>query len=93
MATLQFIQTTPEELQAQIVAGIQVVLSDFVNNYKPATPHEYLTREQTAQLLDIDLSTLHKWCKTGKLSPLGKGKRVYFLRSEIDASMIRLNEI
>jgi predicted DNA-binding transcriptional regulator AlpA len=54
---------------------------------------EYLTRRQVADLFQIELSTLHNWCKKGKLKPYGIGNRVYFLRSEIDKALVPLNQI
>lgn len=52
---------------------------------------EYLTRKEVADLLKIELSTLHNWCKKGKLKPYGIGNRVYFRRSEIEAALKPLN--
>lgn len=54
---------------------------------------EYLTRRQVADLFQIELSTLHNWCKKGKLKPYGTGNRVYFLRSDIDKALVPLNQI
>lgn len=90
MSAIQFIQITPEDLQERITTEIKVILKDFLLNFKPSLHDDYLTRKQVAELLDIDLSTLNNWCKSGKLKPLGIGKRVYFLRSEIENCMIRL---
>lgn len=91
-ATVQFIQTTPEQLQSEIANGVKVQLQEFLQHFKPATPAEYLTRQQVAAMFDVDLSTVHNWCKSGKLNPLGIGSRVYFLRSEIESSLIPLNK-
>ena len=91
MATVQFIQTTPEELETQITEGVKVQLENFLKHFKPKQPNEYLTRQEVAQMFNVDLSTIHNWCKSGKLNPLGLGSRVYFLRSEIEASLIPLN--
>jgi len=43
-------------------------------------------------MLSVDLSTIHNHCKNGKLKPFGLGSRVYFLRSDIEKSLIPLNE-
>jgi predicted site-specific integrase-resolvase len=45
-----------------------------------------------AQMFDVDLSTIHNWSKSGKLKPLGIGSRVYFLRTDIEACLIPLNQ-
>lgn len=90
-ATIQFIQTSPEELQNQITQGVKNQLQDFLKLYTPKQPNEYLTRQEVAQMFNVDISTVHNWCKSKKLNPLGIGHRVYFLRSEIEASLQPLN--
>ncbi len=91
MQTVQFIQTTPQELQNQITEGVKTQLQEFLKLYKPKQPNDYLTRQQVAQMFNVDLSTIHNWCKSKKLNPLGLGSRVYFLRSEIEQSLKPLN--
>lgn len=91
MSTIQFIQVTPEQLQNEITKGIKSYLDDFVQQFKPKQPNEYLSRKEVADMFGVDISTVHNWCKSGKLKPLGLGARVYFLRSDIEKSLIPLN--
>lgn len=91
MQTIQFIQTTPQELQNQINEGVKSQLQDFLKHYQPKQPNEYLTRSDVAKMFNVDLSTVHNWSKSGKLKPLGLGARVYFLRSDIEQSLQPLN--
>jgi predicted DNA-binding transcriptional regulator AlpA len=91
MATVQFIQTTPQELQNQINEGVKVQLENFLQHFKPKQPNEYLTRRNVADMFGVDISTVHNWCKSKRLNPLGIGSRVYFLRSEVEASLKPLN--
>lgn len=91
MEQIQFIQTTPEQLQEQINKGIKNQLEDFLKHFKPKQPNDYLTRQEVAELFKVDLSTVHNWCKSGKLKPYGIGARVYFLRADIDNCLIPLN--
>ena len=91
-ATVQFIQYTPEQLQTEISNGVKVQLQEFLKHFKPVQPAEYLTRQTVAKMFDVDLSTVHNWCKSGKLKPLGIGSRVYFLRTDIEACLIPLNQ-
>lgn len=91
-ATVQFIQYTPEQLQSEISNGVKIQLQEFLKHFKPVQPAEYLTRQQVAKMFDVDLSTVHNWCKSGKLKPLGIGSRVYFLRTDIEACLIPLNQ-
>ncbi|MBT8269513.1 MAG: helix-turn-helix domain-containing protein, partial [Bacteroidia bacterium] len=52
---------------------------------------DLLSRQEVARMLKIDLSTLHLWCKVGKLKKYGIGKRVYFKRSEIEEALVLIN--
>lgn len=90
-ATVQFIQYTPEQLQNEITAGVKRQLDEFLKHFTPKLPNEYLTRQEVAQMFNVDLSTIHNWCKSKRLNPLGIGSRVYFLRSEVEASLTPLN--
>ena len=91
MATVQFIQTTPEQLETKIIEAQKIQLQDFLKHFIPKQPNEYLTRQEVAQMFNVDLSTIHNWCKSKKLKPLGLGSRVYFLRSDIEESLKPLN--
>ena len=91
METVQFIQTTPDELQQQINEGVKTQLQDFLKEFKPKQPNDYLTRKEVAELFNVDISTIHNWCKSKRLKPLGLGSRVYFLRSDIEQSLTPLN--
>ncbi|MNE44096.1 Helix-turn-helix domain protein [compost metagenome] len=73
------------------MAGVDSKLDNFLKHFTPTQPAEYLTRQQVAKMFDVDLSTIHNWCKSGKLNPLGIGSRVYFLRSDIEGSLQPLN--
>ena len=91
MAQIQFISTTPQELQTQISGEIKIQLDEFLKNFAPKQPNDYLTRKQVSEMFDVDISTVANWQKNGKLRPLGISGRVYFLRSEVEASLTPLN--
>ena len=59
---------------------------------QPQQESKYYTRKQLAKELSIDLSTIYNWTKAGILKPLGIGRRVYFLRSEVENSLLTLND-
>lgn len=50
-----------------------------------------LTRLETANYLQINLTTLYIWTKKGKLKAYGLGNRVYYKKDEIDEALIRIN--
>ena len=91
MEAIQLIQITPEQLQSEILKGVKIQIDDLKNHFQPKEPNKYLTRQEVAQMFNVDISTIHNWCKSKKLNPLGIGARVYFLRSEIEASLTPLN--
>ena len=90
MPQLQFIQTTPEQLQEAILQGVKKQLEELKKEYQPREPEEYLSRAEVAKLLKVDISTIHNWGKAGKLKRHGLGNRVYFKRSEVEQAIIEL---
>jgi hypothetical protein len=92
MPSIQFIQTTPEQLKSEIAESVKIQLAEFLKNYTPIQQKEYLTRKNVADMFDVDISTVHNWCKSKRLSPLCIGSRVYFLRSEVENSLKPINK-
>lgn len=70
--------------------GLKNQIKELKQNFEPVKPTEFLTRNELAELLKCDLSTIHNWCKKGKINPYGIGNRVYFKRSEIESLIIPL---
>jgi excisionase family DNA binding protein len=66
-------------------------LKAIKQNFQPKEPVELLTREETAEYLKISLSTLWHWSKKGILPSYGIGNRVYYKRSEVESTLIRIN--
>ncbi len=91
MTSIQFIQVTPEQLQNAIVEGVKKELEILKTNFQPKEPSDLLTRNETAQLLKVDLSTLHNWVKRKKIRAYGISHRVYFKRSEIEEILTPIN--
>jgi hypothetical protein len=88
---IQFIQSTPGELKEQILKGVLTELKELKEHLQPKIPEELLSRQQTADLLKVDLSTIHNWSVQGKLIKYGFGGKVYYKRSEIEAKIIPIN--
>lgn len=77
----------PKRLTEDILEGVQAKIDKLKAAFQPKEPTEYLTRREVAELLHVDLSTIHNWSKRGKLQPLGIGNRVYFKRSEVEQAI------
>lgn len=89
--SLQLIQITPEELQQSILSGVKACLDELKDSFQTSQPKDLLSREETAELLGIDLSTLYRWTQQGKLNSYGIGNRVFYKREEIEKSLVPLN--
>ena len=86
-ANIQFIQTTPEQLRNEITQSVKFQLDEFLKHFKPEPQKEYLSRNDVAKMFGVDISTVHNWTKSGKLISYGISGRVFFLRSEVEASL------
>ncbi|GGE25567.1 helix-turn-helix domain-containing protein [Psychroflexus planctonicus] len=91
---VQFVQITTDELAKLIDQKI----SDNLNNFKKEflskeADDELLTREQTAEFLQVDVSTLYLWAKKGKIKPYGIGKRRYYKRSELIECLTQIRQL
>jgi excisionase family DNA binding protein len=51
-----------------------------------------MTRNEVAEYLKVDLSTLWNWTNKGKLTAYGIGARVYYKRNEIEQCIIKFNK-
>lgn len=80
-----------EELIERFSKEVQKVFS-LKEEEKEKNKQVLLTRKEAANLLHINLSTLHNYCKQGKIHPLGLGKRVYFKKEELLNSLIYINK-
>ncbi len=68
-------------------------VSELRKNQISQLEDELLTRQEVANLLKIDLSTLHHWTKSGILIKYGIGKRVYYKKSEVNKAIVELETL
>jgi hypothetical protein len=61
--TIQFIQTTPHELQRQINEGIKIQLQEFLQHFKPIQPIAYLSHQKILKMFKVDSNTVNNWRK------------------------------
>lgn len=73
-----------------LVNQIKTIVEKTINQQKEILTMEveFLTREETARILKIDLSTLHRWTIKGIINQYGLGNKRYYLRSEIESRII-----
>lgn len=75
---------TVQEFKQEFREMLRIEMQIFAKSFLKASDCEFLTRIQTAKLLQIDLSTLHRWTDEERLKPKKIGRRVYYDKSEIE---------
>jgi hypothetical protein len=61
-------------------------------NLQPKEPTKYLGRKEVAEMLDVNISTVHNWTVKGILTALQIGGRIYYKAKDIEAAMIELKK-
>jgi hypothetical protein len=80
-----------DELKNQL-AALHSELAEIKTNLQPKEPQKYLTKKETAELLKVNLSTLFNWQRTGVLTPVQLGGRVYFRVKDIESAIVELEK-
>jgi len=57
---------------------------------KSVEQSKYLTKKEVAKLLKVSICTVNNYSKAGYLRPLGIGRRVLFLRSDVENSLTEI---
>jgi len=82
---------SPEQLVNLISENVRSQLLDLIKQLQfNKSNDELLTRKQVCELLQIDSSTLWAWTKKGKVTCYGIANRRYYKRSELMASLIKM---
>jgi excisionase family DNA binding protein len=78
---------------AKVYSEISIIrnqLNELKNSFEPKSPTAWLTRQEVADMLKCDPSTVHNWTKKGKLKKYCIGDRAYYKRSEVEAALIAI---
>lgn len=78
-------QISADELISRIAVKLKEIIPDCIP--KPDPPERYLTRKETAKLLQISLVTLSEWSKRGILQSYRLGGRIRYKLTEIDEAL------
>ena len=84
-------QLNTEQLQTEILKKLKAELLELSKNSQLKEPKEILTRQDVAELCQVDISTVNNWKNNGVITAYGLGGRVYYKRSEIERAMIKIN--
>lgn len=92
MNQVTIVQTTPYELESLIKESVRAELEGIKKGLSNQEEKDkLLTREETAKMLDIDLSSLWRWTKAGKIKAFGIANRVYYYLSDVNKALIPIN--
>lgn len=82
-----FTECSLEELKMELTTEVVEKVNKIIENLvlkESRQAVELFTIEELVKLFKVDRSTINNWCKNGRLKPKYMGKRVYFLKSDIE---------
>jgi len=93
MSTIQFLQTSPEQLAELINKGVKTQLEAFKKDlHNQEAQDDLLTRIQAAELLKIHETTLWHWTNKGRVTAYSIAGKRYYKRSELIGSLKELKK-
>jgi hypothetical protein len=91
MQQIAITQLTPQDLKQLIKEVIQEELASYEESLSNTEVDRLNSREKTAiDILDVDLSTLHRWTQQGKIKAHAIGNRIYYKDSSIEEALIEI---
>jgi len=90
MKSIQFISTSPTALVNLLDEAIKRQLDELKKNFQPKEQPIYMTRQEVAEMLHVDISTVHNLSVRGVLKKKQIGGRVLYLREEVQKEIIDL---
>lgn len=91
MDNIQFISITPDALADLIYEKLDNRFKEVTNNLVTKTPTEYLSRQEVAKMLKMNVSTVHNLSVRGILQKYQISGRVLYKRSEVESAIVKLN--
>ena len=91
MQQIAITQLTPQDLKQLIKEVVQQELLSLTDSLSNTEVDRLNSREKTAKdILDVDLSTLHRWTQQGKVKAHAIGNRIYYKDSSIEEALIEI---
>lgn len=90
MQTVQLISITAEQLQSSIIEGVKSQLEELKKFYQLKEPNKYLTRHAVAEMLSVDVSSVHNMSKKGILQKYQISGRILYVKSEVESAIIKI---
>lgn len=92
MDKLVISQFSKEELQEILLKPILGRIEKIEADFEKSNIDPVFTREQTAKRFNVDLSTLHRWTKQGKIVSHAIGSRIYYKECSIQGALIKIKK-
>ncbi len=84
----QIVVMTPTELENLIQSSVRKALAEQSNPQgRQFQSHEYLSIEEASEYLHVPKNTLYNYCHNNVLVYHKRGKKNYFLKSDLDEWM------
>ena len=94
MQQIAITQLTPQDLKQLIKEAFQQELTSYEESLSNTEVDRLNSREKTAtDILDVDLSTLHRWTQQGKIKAHAIGNRIYYKDSSIEEALVEIKPI
>ncbi len=90
MEQIQFISTNPTALVNLIDEAVKRQLDDLKKNLQPKEQPIYMTRQEVAEMLHVDISTVHNLSVRNVLKKHQIGGRVLYLREQVLKEIVEL---
>jgi len=89
--TIQIENISVDELADLIANKLLSKIEVYLDTVARKENDELLTRQETADYLKVNLTTLWSWTKKGNLKSIGIGNRVYYKKQDILDCLININ--
>ena len=90
MTQIQLVGITPDALADLIDMRLNKRFNDVTKYLQPKEPTVYLTRQEVAKFLSVDLSTVHNMTVKGILQKYQISGRVLYNRTEVENSIVKI---
>ena len=79
-----------EQLSQRLEQSLDKRINQHTNQQTNENNIELLSREEAAEFLKVDLSTLWRWTKNGYLNQYAIGRKIFYKKSEVIDSLIQI---
>ena len=90
MKQIQLLGMTQEENNLPIFNYIDKKFDELKKFYQPKEPTKYLSRSELAEMLSVDVSSIHNMTKRGILQKYKISGKVLYVKSQVESAIIKI---